>query len=358
MIGRGVLILALVAALAGGVAQARPPAHAKTRAALADLVKAGAPGAVVLIRNGGSTSILTAGVADRKTHEPTRTGDHFRIASVTKSFVATVVLQLVGEGKLSLSDTVERFLPGLVPNGDGITVRQLLQHLSGLYNYDMDPRLFAPYLRGDLGYTWTPRQLVALAVSHPPVYGPGAHWSYSNTNYVLLGLIVEAVTGDTLANQLSKRILHPLGLQGTDLAAGQHMASPVAHGYYKGQDVTRLSFSFAWGAGSMVSTAADVARFYKALLGGKLLRAPQLKEMRITVPADVGEYGLGLWRRHLLCGTAWGHPGLAVGYTSYAWSSADGRHQVVVLSTTTAIPNRPEVALALGTLVEIAFCDR
>src|SRR5205823_2096523 len=151
------------------------------------------------------------------------------------------------------------------------------------------------------------------------LFRPGARWSYSNTNYVVLGLIVEAVTKHSLADELTRRILRPLTLHGTRLGADRSMGSPAAHGYYKGHDVSTLSFSFAWGAGSMVSTAGDVARFYQALLGGRLLRAPQLKLMERTVDAGGADgYGLGLWQRNLTCGEAWGHPGLAVGYTSFA----------------------------------------
>jgi D-alanyl-D-alanine carboxypeptidase len=356
MIARGALLLALVAAVAAGTAQARPAAFPKTRADLADLVKAGAPGAVVLIRKGGSTTVLTAGVADSRTRRPMRPDDRFRIASITKSFVATIVLQLVGEKRLSLSDSVEKFLPGLVPNGDRITVRQLLQHTSGLYDYEMDPRLYAPYLKGNLDYRWAPRQLVALGLSHGRLFAPGARWSYSNTNYVLLGLIVEAVTKHSLPAELTRRILRPLGLHTTRFGADANMGSPAAHGYFRGRDVAALNFSFAWGAGSMVSTAADVARFYRALLGGKLLRPRQLKQMETIVTGPHGNYGLGLWEQPQLCGDSWGHPGDAVGYMGYAWSSTNGQHQAVVLITKTTQPISPDVDFALGTLVDDAFC--
>jgi D-alanyl-D-alanine carboxypeptidase len=356
MIGRGALLLALVAAVAAGTAQARPALYPKTRAALADLVKAGAPGAVVLIRKGASTTVLAAGVADRRTRRPMRPDDRFRIASITKSFVATVVLQLVGEKRLSLSDPVERFLPGLVPGGGAITVRQLLQHTSGLYDYEQDPRLFTPYLKGNLNYTWAPKQLVALGVMHQPLFAPGTSWSYSNTNYVLLGLIVEALTKHPLAGELTRRILRPLGLHATRFGADRNMGSPAAHGYFQGRDVTALNFSFAWGAGSMVSTAGDVARFYQALLGGRLLRPQQLKQMETTVTGSGGNYGLGLWEQPQFCGDSWGHPGDAVGYRSFAWSSKDGRHQAVVLVTTTTEPISGDMDVALGTLVDDAFC--
>ena len=356
MIGRGALLLAAVAAIAAVPASARSDAYPKTRAALTDVVKAGAPGAIVLMRKRGTTTVLAAGVADRRTHRPMTPDDRVRIASITKSFVAAVVLQLVGEKRLALSDTVERHLPGLVPGGDKITIRQLLQHTSGLYDYEQDPRLLAPYMKGNLNYTWAPKQLVALGVSHKPLFAPGASWAYSNTNYVLLGLIVEAVTKHSLASELTRRILRPLGLHATRLGADRVMGSPAAHGYFRGRDVTALNFSFAWGAGSMVSTARDVAHFYQALLGGKLLRAQQLRQMETTVTESGGDYGLGLWKQSQLCGDSWGHIGDAVGYRSYAWSSKDGRHQAVVLITKTTEPISGEVNFALGTLVDDAFC--
>ena len=356
MIRRGAMVLMVVAAVAAGTAHARPSVYPQTQARLNELVKAGAPGAVVLIRRGGSTTVFAAGLADRRTRRPMRGNDRFRVASITKSFVATIVLQLVAESKLSLSDTVEQLLPGLVPNGRRITVKELLQHTSGLYDYENDPRLYAPYLRGNLGYTWTPQQLVALAVLHQPLSTPGAEWSYSNTNYVILGLIVEAVTKHKLEDELSRRILRPVGLHATRFGADRVMGSPAAHGYYTGRDVAQLSFSFAWGAGSMVSTAADVARFYRALLGGKLLGPQQLKQMETTVPAGADDYGLGLWHRALTCGSGWGHPGLAVGYESFAWSSKDGRRQIVAFATTTTAPVPGAADLALKTLVETAFC--
>jgi D-alanyl-D-alanine carboxypeptidase len=344
-------------AVVAGSAQARAAApYPKTRAALDDLVKAGASGAVVLIRKGGSTTMLAAGVADRRTDRPMQLGDRFRVGSITKSFVATVVLQLVGEQRLSLSDTVARFLPGLLPQGKVITVKELLQHTSGLYDYSMDPRVAAPYLRGNLGYRWTPRRLVAIAVKHGQLFPPGARWYYSSTNYVVLGLIIEAVTKHTLASELTRRILGPLRLHATRLGADANMGSPAAHGYYKGRDVTPVSFSWAWGAGSMVSTAADVARFYQALFGGRLLRPQQLKQMETTVTGAGGDYGLGLWEQPLLCGDAWGHLGETAGYRSLAWSSRDGRHQTVVLATTTSTPAAPEVDAALDALADAAFC--
>ena len=176
---------------------------------------AGVPGVVVLVRRDGRTVQLAGGYSNLEKRTPMRVGDRFRIGSVTKSFVATVVLQLVGEGKLSLDDSIEHWLPGMVPNGDNITIRQLLSHQSGLFDFLNDQRVVKPYLSGNFGYVWTPPKLVAVSTSHPALFAPGAKVSYSNTNYIVLGLIVEAATKDTIQAQLRKRIFGPLGLHST-----------------------------------------------------------------------------------------------------------------------------------------------
>ena len=169
-------------------ATAAPPALEQ---ALDKLVADGVPGAIALERRGRRESHAAAGVADLKTMEPISATDRYRIGSVTKSFVSTVVLQFVAERRLSLEDSVEQWLPGVVPNGDAITVRQLLNHTSGLYNYTDIP-FYVQLLKEPL-QSWRPLELVRGAVAHPPLFAPGTNWSYSNTNYLLLGLIVAAV---------------------------------------------------------------------------------------------------------------------------------------------------------------------
>ena len=356
------LLFAVTVALAGtvaGLAGAQSPPAAVTRT-IAALRQAGAPGVVVMVaKDGTPTLTIASGLADTKSRARAAAGDHFRVASITKMFVATVVLQLVGEGKLALSDTVQQRLPGLVPNGRRITIRELLQHTSGLYDFIDDPRVFNPYLSGHLGYTWSPRQLVKIAVSHHPLFAPGAKWSYSNTNYFLLGLIVEAVTKDTLGAELTRRILQPLGLHQTRFEAGTHVAAPTAHGYYNGQDVTGLSGSLYWAAGAMVSTAGDLVRFTSALFGGRLLRPHQLHEMETTVPIPYGSsaYGLGLIRVSTACGGAWGHKGNVPGYTSWALSSTDGKRQAIVLASSTEFPNPGVYEAAVDGLASTAFCS-
>jgi D-alanyl-D-alanine carboxypeptidase len=341
------------------------------RAALDRLLAQGVPGAVLLARSDGRTVRIGAGVADLATGEPMRPGLRFRAGSVTKTFVATVALQLVGEGSLSLEDTVEHWLPGLVPGGDGISVRQLLNHTSGLFDYLSDPRVFAPYLAGQLDFRWRPRQLVRIATSHPPLFPPGAAWSYSNTGYVLVGLIIEAATGGSLAGELERRIIRPLGLSSTSFDIGTTIDGPHAHGYTLLDtgltDITEVSQSWAWAAGALVSTADDLARFLDALLGGRLLAAAQMDQMQDTVPIGFpGEgYGLGLWRTaslvlppegQLSCGRVWGHDGDTAGYRTFAFASRDGRRQAVLLLNIDGSSVPPSAVPAVIDVMDAAYC--
>ena len=298
--------VALLAAAGCGASSSPRQGLAPTlRREMTELVGAGVPGVVVLVRRDGRTLRLASGEADLARKTPMRTSDRFRIGSITKTFVATVVLQLVGEGELSLDDTVERWLPGLVPNGERITVRQLLGHRSGLFDYLDDPRVLRPYLHGDFGYVWTPRRLVAISASHPPLFPPGTGFSYSNTNYVLLGLVVEAATRRPIGLELD-RLFGRLGLRATSFDTSPRIRGPHAHGYLvdgSWSDVSVLSPSPAWAAGAIVSTADDVASFYRALLGGHLLPPDLLRTMETTEDG----HGLGLDSRlsgALACGAS------------------------------------------------------
>ena len=187
-LSRSLLVGALLALLLGAPAAAAPPDGRIGRAADA-VVDAGLPGVAVYVRDQGRTTVVTRGYDDLETKRPMSASDRFRIGSVTKTFVATIALQLVNEGKLSLDDNVERWLPGLIPNGRAITIRELLAHRSGLFDYIRDPRIPAPYQGGQLDHVWTPLQIVRMATKHRPLFAPGAagKQSYSNTGYVVLG---------------------------------------------------------------------------------------------------------------------------------------------------------------------------
>ena len=200
--------------------------------------------------------------------------------------------------------------------------------------------MLAPYLAGNLAFRWAPRKLLRLAVSHRPLFTPGTRYSYSDTNYLVAGFIVQAVTGATLERVLDQRLFRPLRLGHTAFQTSPGMPVPDAHGYYvfdkpPAADITGLS-PYPWAAGAVVANAADVASFYRALLSGRLLNAASLRTMKTTVaegkeaePAG-SRSGLGIERFATPCGIAWGHSGNMPGYTVWALSSTNGRKQVVL----------------------------
>jgi D-alanyl-D-alanine carboxypeptidase len=302
---------------------------------------------------------------------------HVRIGSGTKAFVATVVLQLVSEGRLTLDDTVDRWLPGVVSghgnDGRKVTIRQLLQHRSGIHDYYSELPLntlkqFKQHRFDDV----TPQQAVALAMRHRPTFAPGKGWSYSNTNYTLLGMVIGSVTGRDWYEEVRNRILRPLRLRDTSLR-GHHrsLPAPFVHGYElfsrRGPlvDVTRLVDNSA--DGGFVSTPGDVNRFLRALLRGRLLAAPELREMRRTVAAkELQAFWpgvrdcLGLFRLPLSCGGwYWSHSGDTFGFMTRNGVTSDGRRSVTVsLSTEFSSDERRLIRedAAARRLVDHALC--
>ena len=370
------LLACLATALLAASAPAKPTDTASTRVASLQkdvdaLVSAGIPGAILLARDGNHTVRLTGGLGDIGHKTPMNARNHFKIASLTKTYTATLVLQLVGEGKLRLSDSVERWLPGLVPNGGKVTLRHLLNHVSGIPDYESDPRYLKPYLSGNLSYYWSPRKLVQMAVSHPPLFPPGVtkHTSYSNTNYVLLGLVVEAVTHHSIGSELARRIFRPLHLDTSSYPTKPGLPSPYAHGYMvvgkpPVTDVTGLSPSLSPASGAIVSTADDVLDFYRALLSGRLLPAHLLKAMMTTISegphVDIPgqRYGLGLELFPTSCGNALGHNGLIPGYMTFAYSNGDGSRQALLMVNLDAGSFPKAAGPRFFQLLDKAFCSR
>jgi D-alanyl-D-alanine carboxypeptidase len=331
------------------------------------VVDAGIAGVVVYVRDRGRTTVVTRGYDDVAAKRRMSVEDRFRVGSVTKSFVATIVLQLVAEGKLSLGDSVEKWLPGVVPNGDAITVRELLSHRSGLFDYVRDKRLLAPYLKGQLDHVWTPLQIVRMATEHKPLFAPGADGkqSYSNTGYVILGLVIEKAAGHSFAQELNARILRPLRLTHTSFATSPTISGRHAHGYSKvlgptPVDITEISPSLFGAAGGIISTSADVARFYRALFQGRLIPKRLLSEMKAREGRDSEHpdllYGLGLYRQPVRCSLVWGHNGDVPGYNTTAFNSADGARQVVFMVNTDSDSLTPAQGKALNTLLDVAYC--
>jgi D-alanyl-D-alanine carboxypeptidase len=326
------------------------------------VVEAGAPGGLVLVREGNTIRSAVRGGADRDQARPVRAGDRFRVGSVTKTFVATVVLQLASEGRLRLGDTVEQWLPGLVPGGGRISVRQLLSHTSGLFDYVEDPKVFAPYAR-EPTYAWNPRRLVEIAIAHPPPFPPGRRFAYSSTNYLLLGLIVEAATGTSLEQQLRERIFKPLELRQTSFSP-RFIREPFVHGHRAPShhgvvtgppvDISRQAATWTWAAGGIVSSAGDLRRFFASLFGGRLLSRRLLNEMETLIPAGRQRYGLGLAVFPTPCGDAWGHTGNVQGTVTVSWNRNDASRQVVLVVNTYPLSGKLEAAVRR--LQIAAFC--
>lgn len=262
------------------------------------------------------------GYADVASRAPFVFADRFRIGSITKTFVVTILLQLVDEGRVRLDDPLSRFTLGFnVPNGDHITVRELCEMRSGLYEAYNTPELqqmnLSPQTHVD------PRQLVSWALRQKSLFAPGAHYSYSNTNYLLLGLIIESLTNDTLGNQIRKRILSPLGVRDTSFPLyDPDMPTPFAHGYAPGpmgwQDISvYLPPSLTWAAGSMISTVPDMKRWVESYVTGTLNKAATQRERLHCLPTgDQGlGYGLGVG-----CSGGWyGYTGGLPGYNVAAY---------------------------------------
>ncbi|MFD3560063.1 serine hydrolase domain-containing protein [Streptomyces sp. NPDC058686] len=325
--------------------------HRATQQAMEAAVAAGVPGVTGQATDKSGTWKGTSGLGDLRTETPRGDRDRYRVGSITKTFVATVLLQLEAEGRLSLDDTVDHWLPGVVTghghDGRKITVRQLLNHTSGIYNVTSDKGFQQTVFARD-GFlkhrydTWTPGELVSVAMAHKPDFAPGTSWNYSNTNYVLAGMIVKQVTGHSYADEIRHRIIEPLHLRATSLPGTTvTVPRPASRAYSKfpddpdkkTYDVTELNPSLASSAGEMISDSADLNRFYSALLRGRLLPAAQLAEMKKTVPVPTGKgepevgYGLALMRQKLTCGKEiWGHSGGIHGSSSNAVTTSDGRH--------------------------------
>ncbi|MFF1649029.1 serine hydrolase domain-containing protein [Streptomyces sp. NPDC058240] len=350
-------LLALAVTAAVGASAFTPPAHAvqppqshdATRAALRDVVeKGGQPGVAAKALDGRSSWYGAAGHADTATGRERSPGDHFRGASITKTFIATVLLQLEAEGKLSLDDSVETWLPGLVRgngyDGSRITLRQLLNHTSGIANHTSDPEFVHdaagpgfPEHRYD---THTPEELVAIALKYPPRPDPEKAPLYSNTNFVIAGMVIEKATGHTYAQEAARRIIRPLKLRGTSFpGTAPQLPDPHPVGYSRFHqdapdaeihDATEQNMTWLGASGDIISTTGDLNRFQRALIRGKLLPSAQMKEMLAEVPAGDGTgYGLGVEFAELSCGVkVVGKSGRTNGSLSAMVGTQDGKHQL------------------------------
>ncbi|WP_026403623.1 serine hydrolase domain-containing protein [Actinomadura rifamycini] len=316
------------------------------RKAMQEVVKAGFPGVVVSVKGeDGKTRDYSAGVGDREKGEEPPKNAHVRIGSNTKTFTAVAVLQLVGEGKVKLDEPVDAYLPGVVEgpdySGKKITVRHLLGHTSGIPDYTQ-------WADADTGKaptkTYTAEELLKPALEHKADFPVGKMRSYSNTNYIIAGMLVEKLDGRPVGEAVTERVIRRAGLKDTTWPkpGDKSVPEPRMEGYIAPpggelKKATEMDPSISGAAGMVISTPRDLNAFQTALISGRLLPEAQLKEMRKTVkggPDDMPdtEFGLGLDKTTLSCAEIWGHGGDIHGYESRGGVTTDGREVTVVVN--------------------------
>lgn len=314
------------------------------------LTQSGIAGVIATLTENGQTLTLTSGVADRATGAaiPMSPPQQVRVGSIAKTFVATIILQLTAEGKVRLDEPIDTYLPGLLV-GDGvdgraITVRQILQHRSGLPELTDDAEI-DEYRAGLIGRTFTPVEEVAIALRRPAQFAPGTQYKYTNTNYIVAAMLVEKVTGKPYSEELDRRIVTPQGLPDTYLPATGELdiRGPHPHGYALidgvRTDVTRIEPSVPWAAGALISSGADLNRFYAALLAGKIVADAQLTEMLTSQSEDADggafhfRYGLGIGSTELPCGARYfGHSGGIFGFITISGATREGRAVTITMT--------------------------
>ena len=326
------------------------------KATIQTLVDNGYPGALAAKTDKDGNAVgATAGKGNLSTGEAPPLDGEVRIASNTKTFVAVLIMKMVEEGKVKLDEPIDAYLPGIVKgqgvDGKKITVRQLLQHTSGLPEFG-DGQLDYFAIRND--YV-SPRDVLDGVLSRPAQFAPGAKFQYNNANYVALGLLAERVAKRPIAEQIETKIVKPLGLKHTYMPApgektirGKH-----PHGYHtrdgkpgKLEDITEADPSWEWAAGSMISTPSELNKFMQSVFDGSLLSQASISEMKKSVPAPEmgGEYGLGLIGYKSTCGVVWGHSGNNPGYHSLSAVRSDGTAATIVVTSMPSV-NAKEVEM-------------
>ena len=334
------------------------------------------PGSVVLIASpsqGDWTGTFGTGTLGEQV--PMSVDDHFRIGSNTKTMTSTVILQLVQEGKLGLDDPIGKYIPG-VPNGDQITISELSEMRSGLYSYSFDPG-FNQTLDEQPQKAWTPQELIDIAFKHPVNFAPGTQYEYSNTNIILLGMLIEQLTGMSASEAFQQRIFTPLGLKNTSLPAADDASIPDPHpqGYSFGSNTSTIDTyalptadqpaalagtllpnnetdanpSWAWTAGGAISTVGDMKTYVEALVEGGLLNADmqkiRLESLKPSDPSNPGgaDYGLGIAK----LGPLIGHDGQIPGYMTFMGHDPDTGLTIVIGTNLATVPTGEGSALQI-----------
>jgi len=370
----GVVVAVVLGALFVAVAGARPGRAAPrgdpaVQRALSTLVhaKGGPMGAIAIVQRGRQTAAYSLGHARIGGRRPTAR-DAMRLASTTKAFNGAVVLALVSRGVLSLNDTIHQLLPNLPHAWGQVTLREALQHTSGLPNFTENPSYLAA-LKASPAHGPKPRQLVRYVEKQPLLFAPGSRYHYSNTDNVIAGLMVERATGRSYEHELRRLVLRPLGLRRTALPRSVAMPRPLFHGYQrtagKWEDLsTVISPAWTWAAGGMISTPADLNRFARAYISGRLFSSRVRKAQLRTVAGDseppgpgMNSAGLAVFRYRTRCGTVYGHTGNFPGYTQFFAATLNGQRSVTVSVNEQLSPDiHPRVFKLLRRADTIALC--
>lgn len=315
------------------------------------MVTAGLPGAFIYVdQDNGEARFYTAGFADLETRRRMTPDSRYRVGSTTKTLVAVVILQLAAEGRLGLADTLADWLPELpIPNGEVLTVEDLLRMRSGLFDFEDDASLLNSLPAHRVPHTL--RRVVDLAIGHPSVFPPGTRFSYCNTNFCILELIIERITRHSLAEEFTARIFEPLGMSNSSYPEESDLTlpEPYIRGYDRRKDgwLECSQVFFGRGDGALLSTAIDLSRFFRALiLEHALLPEDSLKRMMTILPDQppaVKSYGLGLIRESLPCGEVWGHSGRGFGYQHFPFLQIESkRFAICMLNGTYGFQPKPE----------------
>lgn len=362
----GTAMLTALASPAGAATTVLPsPSITGVLAVQKQAMAQGAPGALTRIDSGASSYRIASGKADTAAGTAMDANRRFRVGSVSKSFTTVVLMQLVAEGRVDLDAPANDYLPEPLPD-DRVTVRHLLSHRSGLWDYTNDMFYYTvPGFEAVRNKVFSFQELIDLSTAHQPTGAPGATYSYSNTNFVVLGQMIEHLTGVPMATQYEQRIFQPLGLRNTSYVHPRTtLTGSYARGYVRDDDTTlplvdstEQTVSWAQSAGAVISNGADLNQFFAALVSGKLVPQPQLREMMSTVPVNADgtqSYGLGLRGRVLSCGVqVYGHTGTVQGYYTYAFTTADGKRSMTSMANTS---NNGTVNTVLAGTLEAAFC--
>ncbi|RLU87501.1 hypothetical protein CTZ27_23025 [Streptomyces griseocarneus] len=373
------VVLVAMGAIHAAADPARPagplPDADGVRTALEGTIASGAPGAFAVIRDHSDPDAdltVSIGHADLD-GTPMNAGWRFRVGSNSKTFTAVLVMRLAEQGGVDLDGPMRDYLPaGTLPEGWNMTVRQVMQHRAGVYDHTDDlleqpgeetTSAFEKRIRNTV---YTPAELVALSVKHGVQYDPGSRYAYSNTDFVLLGMAIEHVTGRPYAEVLREQIIEPLRLRHTSFVvpdkaiAGRHVT-----GYLTNDDrskpllnATEQNGSWIWSAGAVISSAADMDRFLTALLGGSsggLVSDASLEQMTDALPTPTAgvAYGLGLREVSLSCGKVYGHVGVVQGFQTQAYVTRDGTRSVVAFANAS---NNGTITQGLMNTLEPAFC--